>query len=139
MANTTSIAFPNMISVTQNKVNLMSDTESVANRVKLLILSEPTELYNEPEFGVGLKRYIGRYNNNAVKSEIAERTRAQVSVNEPCVQPSTIEWSNGLEVTGHNLTRPQDTNGDCDMTLKMTTTFKTTLTIDVENGIISID
>ena len=139
MANTTSFAFPDMISVTQNKVNLLSDTASVANRVKLLMLTEPTELYNEPDFGVGLKRYIGRYNNDNVKAEITERTKSQVGIHEPSVDPATIEWSRGLEVTGHNLTRPQNVDGDCDMTMKMTTNFKTTFTIDVENGTIVME
>lgn len=139
MANTSSISFPNMISVTQNKVNLLSDTASVANRVKLLMLTEPTELYNEPNFGVGLKRYIGRYNTDNVKAEIAQRTQEQVRIHEPSVDASSIEWSKGLEITGHNSYRKQDTSSNCDMTLKMTTNFQTSLSIDVVNGTVELE
>lgn len=139
MANTTSWAFPSLISVTQNKVNLLSDTASVANRVKLLMLTEPTELYNEPNFGVGLKRYIGRYNTDNVKAEITDRTRDQIRIHEPSVDPNTLEWSKGLEITGHNSSRQKDIGSNCDMTLKMTTNFRTTLSIDIENGTVEIE
>ena len=55
---TSSWKFPNMIDVTRNRVNIAQDAQSVVNRVKLLMLTNPTELYNELDFGVGMKRYL---------------------------------------------------------------------------------
>ena len=52
MAETTSLAFPNMFNIATNQVSVIEDTTSVANRTRLLILTEPTELYNNPDFGV---------------------------------------------------------------------------------------
>ena len=46
MAETTSLAFPNMFNITTNQVSVIENTNSVANRTRLLILTEPTELYN---------------------------------------------------------------------------------------------
>ena len=60
---TSSLAFPNMFNVAQNQVAVLEDEISVVNRSRLLILTEPTEIYNEPNQGVGLKRHLWQYNN----------------------------------------------------------------------------
>ena len=57
MANTSSISFPNMFDVTGNCVSVVEDSQSIVNRTRLLMLTEPTELYMNPDFGVGLKKY----------------------------------------------------------------------------------
>lgn len=59
---TNSLSFPNMFDVARNKVGVISDNESIVNRSRLLILTEPTELYHNPDFGVGLKRHLWHYN-----------------------------------------------------------------------------
>ena len=52
-AKTTSLAFPNMLNPSSNLVNVLEDDASIVNRTRLLMLTEPTELYGEPNFTVG--------------------------------------------------------------------------------------
>ena len=59
---TNSLAWPSMFDVARNKVSVIEDNQSVVNRSKLLILTDPTELYMNPNFGVGLKKYLWQYN-----------------------------------------------------------------------------
>ena len=96
MARTTSIAFPNMFNVTQNKVAVKEDEASIVNRVRLLILSDPTSLYNSPEFGVGLRKYLWQYNTEAM---IQDNIRDQLRVYEPCVNPDQTIFVDGLLFT----------------------------------------
>ena len=96
MAETTSWAFPNIFNITNNQVNIIEDTYSIANRTRLMILTDPTELYNNPEFGVGLKRYLWQYNNDAVRGVIKDRITEQLRLNEPCVYPEKTKYSDGL-------------------------------------------
>lgn len=56
---TSSIAWPKMFDISRNKLAVYEDNRSVVNRTKLLMLSDPTELYMEPNFGVGLKNTCG--------------------------------------------------------------------------------
>ena len=63
---------------------------SIVNRSKLLILTEPTELYNNPDFGVGLKRHLFQYNNENQKAIIRDRIVEQLRLHEPCVDPDKI-------------------------------------------------
>lgn len=92
MANTTSLAFPRMFDVSQNKVSVLTDSISIVNRTRLLMLTDPTSLYNEPEQGVGLRRYIGRYNTENVRAEVRDRIVEQLRAYEPCVVPDKTEW-----------------------------------------------
>lgn len=66
---TSSIAWPKMFDISRNKLAVYEDNRSVVNRTKLLMLSDPTELYMEPNFGVGLKKYLWQYNNDNQKLE----------------------------------------------------------------------
>ena len=100
MANTTSIAWPNMFNVSQNSVAVLEDNASVVNRTKLLILTEPTEVYNEPEQGVGLKRHLWKYNTENEKSIIKDRIIAQLRLHEPSVYPDETQFADGLLFTG---------------------------------------
>lgn len=96
MPETTSLAFPNMFNIATNQVNVIEDSASVANRSRLLILSEPTELYNNPDFGVGLKRHLWKYNTEAERGLVKDRITAQLRLHEPCVYPEKTQYSDGL-------------------------------------------
>lgn len=98
--HTSSWAFPNIFNVARNKVNILTDTDSVANRAKLLILSEPMSLYNSPTFGVGLKRHLFQYNNQNQKAIIRDRIKEQLRLHEPNVDADKTSYSDGLEITG---------------------------------------
>lgn len=110
MAETTSLAFPNMFNITTNQVSVIENTSSVANRTRLLILTEPTELYNNPEFGVGLKRYLWKYNNEATRGMVKDRITEQLRLHEPCVYPERTQYSDGLLFSGDATQNIQDPN-----------------------------
>lgn len=84
-------AWPNMFDVARGKVNLYADTKSLTNRIKLLLLTEPTELYNVPNFGVGLKKYIFRYNSDNIPAMIRDELIEQLRLWEPDVIPEETQ------------------------------------------------
>ena len=110
MAETTSLSFPNMFNITTNQVSVIENTSSVANRTRLLILTEPTELYNNPDFGVGLKRYLWKYNNEATRGMVKDRITEQLRLHEPCVYPERTQYSDGLLFSGDATQNIQDPN-----------------------------
>ena len=132
MANTTSIKFPNMFNISQNRVAVLEDREAVANRTKLLILTEPTELYNNPLFGVGLRRHLYKYNTDTEKAIIRDRTVDQLKLHEPYCIPEETEWAKGLMFTGDSNDVTQKIN-DLEMTMSIKTTFNDTVDIDLSD------
>lgn len=109
-----------MFDISQNKVSVLTDSTSIVNRTRLLMLTDPTALYNEPEMGVGLSRYIGRYNTDNVRAEVKDRIIDQLRAYEPCVVPDKTEWADGLIFTG----QPND-NHIKPHKLEMTVALKT--------------
>lgn len=97
---TNSLAFPNMFDVARNKVGVISDNESIVNRSRLLILTEPTELYNNPNFGVGLKRHLWHYNTENEKAIMKDRIVEQLRLHEPSCAPDKTSFADGLLFTG---------------------------------------
>lgn len=120
MPRTCSIAWPNMFDVSRNKVSVVDDNTSIVSRVRLLILSEPTELYNNPTFGVGLKRYLWQYNTPNTKARIQDRIVQQLGEHEPCVIPQETKFADGLLFTETSNMPVQEFNK-----LKMTTALST--------------
>lgn len=98
--NTTSLAFPNLFDVTRNKVSVYTGNVSIVNRTRLLILSNPTELYNSPTFGVGLKKYLWQYNTKNVQAIIQAKIKEQLKQSEPCVDSEKTQFADGLLFTG---------------------------------------
>lgn len=130
MANTTSLAFPKMFDISQNKVSVLTDSISIVSRTRLLMLTDPTALYNEPEQGVGLRRYIGRYNTENVKAEIKDRIIEQLREYEPCVVPDKTDWADGLIFTG----QPNDVQlkpHKLEMTVALKTIYDSTTSVDI--------
>lgn len=121
MANTTSIPWPNLFDVARNKLAIIENNASIVNRTKLLILTEPTELYNNPNFGVGLKRHLWQYNTENQKEIIKDRIVQQLKLHEPCVVPDETQFSDGLLFSGttDSINSMQDHNR-----LKMTVALK---------------
>ena len=85
-----------MFDVARNRVNLYTDSRSIVNRTKLLMLTDPTEIYNNLTQGVGLKRYLWQYNNDNVKALIKDRLKDQLRENEPCVDADKTSFADGL-------------------------------------------
>jgi len=124
MAKTTSWSFPNMFNITNNQVSIIEDSASVANRTRLLILSEPTELYNEPNFGVGLKRHLWKYNNENERGLVCDRITEQLRLHEPCVYPEKTQYSDGLLFTGNPSNNPALDGNTLSLTVALQTVFK---------------
>ena len=124
MAETTSLAFPNMFNITTNQVSVIENTNSVANRTRLLILTEPTELYNNPDFGVGLKRHLWKYNNEAEKGLVKDRITEQLRLHEPSVYPDKTQFSDGLLFSESQVQNTALDGNTLSMTVALQTVFK---------------
>lgn len=96
---TNSISFPNMIDVSRGTVAILKDNESIVNRCRLLILTEENEMYNSPEFGVGLKRHLWKYNSDNEKAIIRDRITEKLRMYEPCCIADKTEYADGLLFT----------------------------------------
>lgn len=89
-----------MFDVVRNRVAVLEGNASIVNRTRLLMLTEPTELYNAPTFGVGLKKYLFQYNNDNVKAMIQDRIKDQLRLFEPCCDADATDFADGLIFSG---------------------------------------
>lgn len=122
-----------MFDVARNVVSISEDTASVVSRVKLLILSEPTELHMNPDFGVGLKRHLWQYNNENQKAIIKDRIVEQLRLHEPCVKADETRFADGLLFTGGgDVAQAQDYNR-LKMTVALTTVFGDSVEVKLNN------
>lgn len=131
---TSSLAWPTMFDVARNRVAVLEDNTSIVNRTKLLLLTDPTEVYNEPNQGVGLKQYLWQYNTDNTKAMIQDRIKAQLDLYEPYVVPENTQFSDGLLFTGSNNTI--DITQNCNqlkMTMAVQTIYGDTANIDFNN------
>ena len=135
MANTTSWAFPNIFDVAQNRVATLEDKLSIVNRTRLLILTEPTSLYNEPNQGVGLRQFIGQYNTDNKKAEIRDLTVIQLRIHEPCVIPDQTQWASGLLFTGSSIASNNLKSDKLEMTMSLKTIYDTTIDVDLNSDV----
>lgn len=135
MANTTSLAWPNLFNISQNRVAVYEDNKSVVSRGRLLMLTEPTEVYNEPDQGVGLRRYMWRYNHDNVKVEICDRSKIQFGLHDPVVDAPNIQWADGLKFTGaeDNIETVNDKATHLKMTMALPTTYGELVKIDLND------
>ena len=140
MANTNSWAFPVMFDISHNKVAILEDSNSIVNRTRLLMLTDPTALYNEPNQGVGLRRFKFQYNtdgddvNTNQKAKIRDITVEQLRLHEPCVVPDKTDWAPGLLFTGRindNRIKPNT----LEMTLSLSTIYDSTVEVDLSSDI----
>lgn len=136
MSRTTSVAWPNMFDVSRNVVATLEDSKSIVNRTKLLILTEPTELYNELDFGVGLKRHLWQYNNANQKAIIRDRIVSQLRLHEPYVYPDKTQFADGLLFTGSTdqVQLAQEYN-KLKMTISLSTVFEDTAEVTLNDMI----
>lgn len=132
----TSWSWPNLFDVARSKVSLYRDTASIVNRVKLLLLTEPTELFMTPNFGVGLKKYMFTYNNDNTIALIKDNLIEQLRIWEPAVIPEDTIVERGLNYTGGT-----DTLGTTKAlnSLNLTITLKTKYMQVIQFGITQDD
>lgn len=134
MAYTNSWAWPNIFNVSQNQINIVEDNKSIVSRTRLLILSEPTSLFNSPDFGVGLKRHLWQYNTENQKAIIKDRIVAQLKLNEPSVFPEKTQYADGLLFTGSPSDDINQDYNQLKMTVAVVTNYNETLEVTVEDG-----
>lgn len=134
MAYTNSWAWPNIFNVSQNQINIVEDNKSIVCRTRLLILSEPTSLFNSPDFGVGLKRHLWQYNTENQKAIIKDRIVAQLKLNEPSVFPEKTQYADGLLFTGSPSDDINQDYNQLKMTVAVVTNYNETLEVTVEDG-----
>lgn len=127
---TSSLNWPNIFDVSRNRCAVAEDNAAIVNRVKLMILTEPSELYMNPTYGVGLKRHLFKYNNDNEKARIRDRIVEQLKLWEPRVDADKTVFSDGLLYTGDVNTIGQDYN-KLNMTITLVTTYGDTLTVDL--------
>lgn len=131
----TSFAYPNMFDVARSKVNLYSDTRSITNRVKLLLLTEPTELYMSPNFGVGLRRYMYTYNNDNVIALIRDKLIEQLRLWEPAVIAEETKVTRGLmDETNSQLSTKEAETNVLKLTITLTTGYAEVITFGVDQS-----
>ena len=130
---TTSLTFPNLFDVARNRVAISEDRAAIVNRVKLLLLTEPTELYNNPTYGVGLKKYMFQYNNDNTLALIKDRIITQLRIWEPCIDADKTVIERGNLFTGDSAAAEQDYN-HLKLTIMMITIYGEEITIDLNNS-----
>lgn len=131
---TNSISFPRMFDVARNKVGIIQDNISIVNRTRLLILTEPTELYDNPDFGVGLRRHLWQYKNENEIAIIKDRIKLQIDKHEPCVNAEKTSFAPGLLFTGsedESVVEAREYD-KVKMTIGLVTIFNDQLDVDVE-------
>lgn len=136
----TSWSWPNMFDVSRNKVALYEDTRSIINRVKLLLLTDPTEMYMTPNFGVGLKKYLFLYNRDNVPAMIRDELIEQLRLWEPSVIPEETKverkQSGAVDITNPELVR--DKVSKLDLTITLVTGNMNTISFGVSDSDINI-
>ena len=128
---TNSLAFPVMFNTVNNGVAVLEGNNSIVNRTRLLFLTEPTELYNAPTFGLGLKRYLFQYNNENTKALMQDRMKDQLRLYEPCCDAEATEFSDGLLFTGSNNQVTSPPFDRLEMTVALKTIYGDTATVDI--------
>lgn len=127
---TSSLNWPNIFDVSRNRCAVAEDNASIVSRTKLMILTEPTELYMNPSYGVGLKRHMFKYNTENEKALIKDRIVAQLKLWEPRVDADKTQFTDGLLYTGDINTIGQDYN-TLNMTISLMTTYGDTVTVEL--------
>ena len=128
---TNSLAFPVMFNTVNNGVAVLEGNNSIVNRTRLLFLTEPTELYNSPTFGVGLKRYLFQYNNENTKAMMKDRMIDQLRLFEPCCDAAATEFADGLLFIGSNDTITSQPFNRLEMTVALKTVYGDTAKVDL--------
>lgn len=131
MPNTTSWSFPNLIDVTHNRISVAEDNASVVNRTRLLFLSNPTELFNEPTFGLGLKQYLWQYNTSNVRAIIKDKMVEQLRTYEPCVDAEATQFADESMFSGSHDS--YNNPNSVEMTVGLRTIYNTDLSVTLNN------
>jgi len=132
---TNSISFPHIFDVARNRVGIYEDNQSIVNRTRLLILTEPTELYNNPDFGVGLRRHLWQYKRPQEIDIIKDRIKLQIDKYEPCVDAEKTSFASGLLFTGSEDDIDAREFDKVKMTIGLSTIYNDQLDLDLQEEV----
>jgi phage baseplate assembly protein W len=90
--NAFGVALPLRISSSDGFVMIRTIKRLVKQNLKMLILTNPGERVMEPQFGVGMKRYLFQNFSQTTNSEISAKIREQVSIYLPLVNIINIDF-----------------------------------------------
>lgn len=125
-----------MFNIAQNRVSIYEDNQSVVSRCRLLMLTGPTELYNEPNQGVGLQGFLFRYNNENVKAQICDKCKEQFGIHDPAVDAPDTQWMNGLQFTEPSgNVNMSDAQGHVKMTIAVKTVFGDIVNVNLNSDV----
>lgn len=126
-------SWPNMFDVSRSSVSLYNDAPSIVNRVKLLLLTDPTELYMNPTFGVGLRKYMFTYNNDNTIAHIKEELIEQLKLWEPAVIPEETRVEPGLQYTADPAEplKALNRSNQLLLTITLTTAYMKQVTVNI--------
>jgi len=88
-----SIAFPEMF--TRTVTNTVDDYYATLQNLKMLLWSEKGELYGDPYFGTGLKKYLYEQNDSVLKDILIDDIYTAVAT----FMPQLIINRNDIEIT----------------------------------------
>lgn len=121
-----------MFDVARNTVGVIEGRQSIVNRCRLLMLTSPTELYNNPDFGVGLNRYLWQYNTENTKAIMKDRIVSQLRLHEPSCEPDKTSFADGLLFTGDGDISDAQESSQLKITVGIQTIFGDNLEIDLD-------
>ena len=120
-----------MINVASNRVAVLEDEASITNRVRLLLLTSPEEMYNEPELGVGLKKYLWQYNNENTRAILRDNIKTQLRDHEPSVKADETQFADGLTTSTDTETMAEEMT-HMKMTVMMKSIYQGQVEVEVE-------
>jgi phage baseplate assembly protein W len=107
MASGLSVKLPLTVSEVFGPYNLNTTYEAmVTQNLKMLILTMPGERIMNPNFGVGLKRYLFEFNGRQTYEKIRDQIEQQVSVYLPFIRIDNINFNvpeNNPDLFPHSL------------------------------------
>jgi len=93
MSNGLSVALPLMVSPTFGAYSLNTNFNQLARQnLKMLMLTNPGERMMDPNFGVGIRRYLFEPNNDFTFTEIERRIYQQVKNYLPYIGIDNVEF-----------------------------------------------
>lgn len=82
-----SISYPKMF-VTKTKTGTVSDYDATLQNLKLLIFSEKGELFGDPYFGTGLKRFLYDQNDTVLQDILIDELYVAIATFMPQIKIS---------------------------------------------------
>ena len=81
-----SIAFPNIFGTNKVSTNLISDHEATYSNLSLMLQSQKSALFGDPEFGTNLQKAIFQQNNTVLRDLVIDDIYTSIGMFMPQLQ-----------------------------------------------------